>query len=91
MSKKNLRYCQCVLEKRNHVASVSKQVAFIPKQFAVVSRSIRIKSDCGTWENGWVVKSVGAEMAENQLPDSHAQIKGHRMNTGDVTPRPKNR
>lgn len=90
MSTKNLKYCQCVLERQNSESSVSRQVAFIPKEHARVAHSVRIKNDDGSWEAGWIVKSVGVEMTENQLPDSHAQIKGHRLNTGDASRRPKN-
>ena len=83
MKRKTTLYCQCSLEKTIETGVV-KQVAFIPKKFAKLNDTIKIKKDDG-WDHGWVVKSVGTELAEENLPDSHKGIKQHKKRTGDVS------
>ena len=47
-------YRQCVLVKQEYPA-ISEQVAWIPEQFAVLGKYLRIEDD-----NGWRVEEVGA-------------------------------
>ena len=82
-----INYRQCCLEKRQG-KSLLKQVAFIPEKYARLNSSIRIKHDGGDWENDWIVRSVGSQCRDSELPDSHRGIKEHKKRTGDTLPKP---
>lgn len=76
------KYVQCKLSKNNVV-----EVAFIPKEFAVIGRVLKIR-DGETWKNGWVVIQTSSIIVdESHLPDSHREIASHRKKTGDASPK----
>lgn len=77
-----IRYRQCTLRKKLSDSSHAQQVSYIPEKFAVVGRTLKLQSpEDGEWSDGWVVVSAG-EINEDP-PDAHDAIKGHRKNTGD--------
>lgn len=78
-----MKYVQCVLSK-----NISrKQVAFIPEKLARVGQKLKIKCDIG-WDVGWIVDRASTILVdEENLPDSHKEIKSHRKSTGDNTPK----
>lgn len=77
-----MRYVQCTLAKGTSV-----QVAYIPKEFAVIDLVVNIRTS-GKWSRGWnVVDASRFSVDESQLPDSHKDIKSHRRTTGDADPK----
>lgn len=52
-------YAQCSME-RKVSTGVQQHVAWIPNEFAVVGKYIRIKFE-ETWIDGWLVTGVGAK------------------------------
>jgi hypothetical protein len=79
---KTIFYRQCSLKKES-----SSTISWIPEQFAVLGKVLKLKDDQGVWENGWVVEAVYGRREESQLPDSHRETKQHRKNTGDDLPK----
>jgi hypothetical protein len=66
------------------------QTSWIPEEFAVVGKVLKLKNADGIWDNGWIVQTAGQNrVAENMLPDYHSEIKGHRKATGDALPKQK--
>lgn len=67
------------------------QTSWIPEKFAVQDKVLRLKNAAGKWEDGWVVVLIGkTRLPENLLPNTHAEVKQHRRNTGDAMPKEKN-
>jgi hypothetical protein len=63
---------------------------WLPEQYASEGKVLKLRDEAGVWENGWVVMDAGSNrLAENQLPDYHSAIKGHRKATGDALPKNK--
>lgn len=80
------KYKQCLLRKDN-----VEYRAFIPSKFAVVGKTVKVRTE-GSWNNGWkVVESSPTELDENHLPDYHDAIKGHRKATGDSQSKDKSK
>jgi hypothetical protein len=79
-------YCQCRLIKLIDKGQLE-LVSYIPEKYAVVDRILKLKSEDGTWEDGWRVHHVGARVEERLLPDPHDDIKAHRRATGDALPK----
>lgn len=77
-------YIQCTLEKKMQ-SGVVYQVCWIPKEFAVLGEVLKLKSENGTWIDGWVVHHIGT--IENIIPDVKKSIRNHRKNTGDSLPK----
>ena len=75
-------YRQCVLEKVDGKATL-KTVSYIPEKFAIVGKTLKLKSDDDVWEDGWVVMAAGDKTSEDLVPDTHKAIKVHRKATGD--------
>lgn len=90
-----MNYRQCTLEKPcgqdfNGYQGVYKSVTFLPETFAVLNNTVKLRNEYKEWENGWVVKEVSSiTVDEKHLPDPHSQIKSHRKQTGDNTPKVK--
>lgn len=86
---KIVNYKQCKLEKK--VENGTKHiVSYIPEQFAVVGKVLKLRDSDKVWENGWVVKSAGNNaIPEKEIVDAHQTIKGHRKMTGDADPKVK--
>ena len=58
-SKKEL-YHQCVLEKKLSNGTKT-TTTFLPKKYSQVGKVIKLKSNDGTWEDGWVVQQVSKD------------------------------
>ena len=64
------------------------QTTWLPERHAQLGKRLRLKQDDKTWQEGWVVTRVGeSRVPEDHLPDPHADVKGHRRQTGDSLPR----
>lgn len=74
------RYRQCDLRKKTTTGEL-RQVSYIPEQYASQGKFLKLKGDDGEWTDGWKVVSAGE--LNNDPPDYHNAIKGHRKNTGD--------
>jgi hypothetical protein len=84
MSKKNVMYCQCCMERKTN-GGIAVTVSYIPEKFAKIGSAVKLKDDYGRWTDGWIVKSAGEP---SELPDDPQQaIKKHRRNTGDSLPK----
>ena len=83
MKNKNTVYRQCGLRRDLTGDRSSNLVSFIPARFARQGRIVRLRDADGQWEDNWKVVSVGVARYENELPDSHKQIKSHLARTGD--------
>lgn len=90
MSNKVIYYRQCRLEKKVEGGS-KQQVSYIPDQFAVVGKVLKLRDSDKNWEDGWVVLGAGGKRAEHELPDFHELIKGHLRATGDTEPKRTNK
>ena len=55
--KKAKFYRQCRLQ-RTVEGNVREQVSYIPEPYCVVGRILRLKTEDGTWEDGWEVMSA---------------------------------
>ena len=73
-------YVQCTLEKGN-----SQQTSWIPKKFAKLDGVLKLKSEDGKWDNGWVVILVGTECEDT--PDWRKSVRNHKKRTGDSLPK----
>lgn len=82
MSKK-VYYRQCKMRKKHSETSYSEQVSYIPEEFAVMNKVLKLKEN-GEWDDGWVVIGVSSDRhADEEVPDYHQAIKAHRKATGD--------
>lgn len=82
MDHKAIFYRQCHLVRKAPPGELH-QTSWIPEPFAVVGKALKLRED-DEWIDGWVVTSVSdARLPEDQLPDPHREIKGHRRATGD--------
>ena len=65
------KYRQCSLRNTRLLPNlVAEYTAFVPKEFAVIGETLKLKTDEG-WQDGWEVIAVGAER-------DWAEIEGHR-------------
>lgn len=81
-------YRQCLLRKHVDHTTTQSQVTWLPDQYAVQGRVLKLRYADGTWVDGWVVKVAGTEaVPESRLPDSHAATRAHLRRTGDSQPR----
>ena len=68
-------YQQCHLKR-----SIVTQIAYIPKKFAKVGMTLKIKYN-GEWQNGWVV--IRKYGVVDRPPNPRKAIREHKRNTGD--------
>lgn len=81
-------YKQCKLVRSMGEHAFMEQVSWIPKQYAVEGKTLKLKGAGGSWTDGWVVTLVGqTTKEEKQLPDPHRAVRGHRIATGDALPK----
>lgn len=73
-------YVQCKLKKGN-----VHQTSWIPKKFANLNESLKLKKENGEWDGGWVVTETGAET--DCAPDWRKDIRNHKSKTGDSLPK----
>jgi len=82
MSRKNLHFRQCHLE-RPITGGKLHQTTWLPEQFARLGQMLRLREK-DVWMDGWQVTQVSdVRFAESLLPDAHEAIKSHRAATGD--------
>lgn len=55
-------YRHCQLVKGN-----TYEISWIPEKFAKVGDVLKLKQEDGTWDDGWVVESVGLREDENYV------------------------
>lgn len=81
---KHVFYRQCRLRKDYKNGSYSEQVSYIPEPFCVKGKVLKLRDADGVWDNGWVVMSASENRhADEELPDVHKSLRGHRKQTGD--------
>ena len=45
---------------------------------------MKLRDHVGVWDNGWVVETVNeGRHLDEDLPDVHKSLRGHRKATGD--------
>ena len=73
-------YVQCLLTRRSTEPGVIAvhDVAFIPEQFAVVGKFLKIRSG-DEWVNGWEVMGTGSKKTLTEVVENQAQRKGTRQ------------
>jgi len=72
------------MRKKHSETSYSEQVSYIPEEFAVLNKFLKLRDSEGVWDDGWKVISVSTTChADDDIPDYHKQIKDHRNATGD--------
>ncbi len=76
-----VKYKQCRLEKKRQ-DGLTIQVAWIESKFAVVGKTVKIRQEDNSWDDGWLVKFASDEEIDEAI-DIHKAIRGHRKNTGD--------
>ena len=67
-------HCQCYLRK-GPVATT----AWIPEEFAVIGRPIKLRKRGGEWDDGWVVEEVGARRLSTEVADREQDWKKQRQ------------
>jgi hypothetical protein len=83
---KTIYYRQCQLV-RPQGRGEMRLMSWIPETFAVAGKRLRLREE-GEWQDGWVVRYVGPyRVADENLPDPHDDVKGHRRRTGDAQPK----
>ena len=87
MARRTTEYHQCVMRKQRTATASAVIVSYLPARFAWPGSVVKRKQGDGTWDDGWIVESVGASRLENEVLDPHQAIKGHRRTTGDDLPR----
>lgn len=75
-----MKYKQCKLVFfRNDGISIGcrTQVSWIPADYAVKGKYIKLKED-GMWSDDWKVSEIYGECDEKALPNVHKMVKSHR-------------
>lgn len=87
---KQVYYKQCRLERKTDGGKLN-LVSYIPEQFAVKDKVLKLRDDEGVWTDGWKVVGASPNRLEtSQLPDFHQISKAHLRATGDSLPKVKN-
>lgn len=63
------KYCFCHLVRQMGDGITWEMDSWIPKEYAVVGRILRLRTVGGEWEDGWWVKSAGEARESHLLPD----------------------
>ena len=72
-------YRQCTLHKGSSVL-----VNWIPSEFAVLSKSVRLKDDNGNWETGWTITKVGDVILSYEVVLSNSQDYKRTREASDI-------
>lgn len=84
---KTVEYVQCAM-RRIIDGGLVRTTSYIPRQFAKLGKTLKLKDDHDNWVDGWVVDCVGDTIVESDgVPDYRKAIRNHRKLTGDSTPR----
>jgi len=73
-------YYQCTLQHNDGMTS-SQIVSWIPQKYATIGKKLKVKTEDGSWTEGWIVTAVG-NTRENP-PNWHKDVRGHKKSTGD--------
>lgn len=57
---------QCVLVKPNGKSSNKTIISWIPEEYAVINKYVKLKND-GIWEDGWKVTEVGSRKLSKDI------------------------
>jgi len=85
--KRNELYRQCRLVKKVR-GGEAVQTSYLPAEFAKEGRIVKVREDDGGWDDGWVIRSLGGSLTEDQLADLEGQA---RLCNEGVTPGPRPR
>jgi len=55
--------------------------SWIPENIAKLNKTVRLKNDDGTWDEGWKVVKVFSRMEESMVRIKNRQHKHHRKVT----------
>jgi hypothetical protein len=66
--KRNELYRQCRMVKRLRDGEAI-ETSYLPAEFAKVGRIVKVREEDGAWDDGWVIRSVGGTLTEEQLAD----------------------
>lgn len=66
MAKKTEYYVQCELRKPAETGTFT-DTAWIPAKFATVGKTIRIKRDDDTWDDGWIVVRTYSKIEADKI------------------------
>lgn len=82
-----VQYRQCKLVKKAPTGwGEFVYMAWIPEQFAKLGMTLKLKSEDGTWLDGWEVKWTSLCAVDE--PECFMKVcRDHRRNTGDSLPK----
>ena len=79
-----MKYTQCRLVRLSKTKNQEWGLTtFIQSKFAKIGNTLRLEDV----EGEWIVQTIGTELDEDKLPDYRKNIRNHRKNTGDSTPK----
>ena len=79
---RNQFYYQCLLSKRID-AGIQSTVSWIPETFARQGGFVKLKSEDGTWVDGWKVSEVGAKR-DAAYVESHEMDHRRQRKASDI-------
>jgi hypothetical protein len=71
-------YIQCGLRRKNGDGLFDNMVSFIPSQFAIKDKYLKLKNNKGEWENGWQVTGCGAVKTLTEVNEDSQDYKRTR-------------
>ena len=79
-------YTQCTMERTTENGGILRIVSFIPSQYAVLGKVLKLKDHAGEFLDGFKVVTVHSASTESP-PDYRKAIRRHRDATGDSLPK----
>lgn len=79
MKRKDANYKQCHLQKGE-----THHMAWIPEQFAVVGKFVKIKNNDGSWNDGWQVKAASEGVQSASDADRLSQVHKKTRRASDI-------
>ena len=80
---RDLYYRQCRLRKSID-GVVWEQMSYIPEPFCKVGRTIKLRDNTGTWDDGWSVVTAGARRPAHAVEDHSRDHLKFRKAGGDT-------
>lgn len=83
---KTTTYRQCHLVKKRKAPDAGElhQTSWIPSQFAVMNKVLKLKDEDGAWDNGWVVTSVGPYEKTEKEANEGTQLHKKQRRASDI-------
>jgi hypothetical protein len=77
-----MKYVQCLLSKNfdDHKLYI---VSWIPKNYAIIGKTLKLKNDDGVWNFGWIVKEMFTE-AEEEFILEHERDWAKQRRASDI-------